>query len=311
MLKTAFFAGALASLAAAALPAHAQTGTAPRTWLSGTGADSGSCSFTSPCRSLHYAITQVKPGGQILLLDQVGYGAVTITASVSIIAEGRIALINAPAGDGITINAGANDSVVLRGLTVDGLGGGSNGIVFNSGGSLIIDKCNVLNFVGSGSSGNGILLQPAPTASPTITISETNASNNAYKGIWLMGTSSANVDIERVVTSRNEYGTDLEGSSSSFFSISNSIASHNRVRGFFVQGSTSALAIKLDSLTAIHNGTGILAAAPLYLGRSVVSGNSAYGVLVGSAGTVYSYRNNEIDGNFTDISGTVTTRNLQ
>jgi hypothetical protein len=68
------------------------------------------------------------------VLEPAGYGPVTITKSISIVNDGvGTAAIGVESGNAITINAGANDSVHLRGLTIDGLGRAANGIQFNSG----------------------------------------------------------------------------------------------------------------------------------------------------------------------------------
>ena len=53
-------------------------------------------------------------------------------------------------GNGVTINAGASDSVHLRGLTIEGTGVGVNGIQFKTGGNLAIENCVVRNFTLAG-----------------------------------------------------------------------------------------------------------------------------------------------------------------
>jgi hypothetical protein len=64
-------------------------------------------------------------GGEIDVLDPAGYGAVTIAKAISIVNDGvGVAAIGAATGNGVTIKAGAGDSVHLRGLTIDGLGSG-------------------------------------------------------------------------------------------------------------------------------------------------------------------------------------------
>src|SRR6202166_273741 len=124
-------------------------GTASRTFVSGTGSDTGSCPLATPCRTFAYALTQTAPSGEIIVLSSAGYGPVIITQSVSIINTSNFAGITVASGNGITINAGTNDSVVLRGLTIDGGGTGSNGIIFNTGGKLTIDQCDVIHFAWS------------------------------------------------------------------------------------------------------------------------------------------------------------------
>ncbi len=84
------------------------------------------------------------------MLDSAGYGAVTIAQSVSIIAPpGVYAGITASSGDGVTVN-GAGIVVVLQGLTINGLGTGSNGINFSAGDELHVINGSISNFASSG-----------------------------------------------------------------------------------------------------------------------------------------------------------------
>src|SRR5471030_3158614 len=115
---------------------------ATRAWVSGHGADSVGCGApTTPCRSLQYAHDNaVAAGGEIDVLDPAGYGAVTITKALSIVNDGvGTAGVQATSGDAILINAGANDSIYLKGLNLDGVHlSGSSGISFANGGSLTV-----------------------------------------------------------------------------------------------------------------------------------------------------------------------------
>src|SRR5215468_9003188 len=61
--------------------AHAQ---ATRTWVSGVGDDVNPCSRTAPCKTFAGAISKTAPSGEISVLDPGGYGAVTITKSLTI-----------------------------------------------------------------------------------------------------------------------------------------------------------------------------------------------------------------------------------
>src|SRR5450631_2085445 len=110
-------AGALLACSLSAAPAWAL---ANRTWVSGHGADSGACTPTAPCRTFAFALTQTTAGGEIDVLDPAGYGTVIITQAISIVNDGvGVAGIQAGFGlNGVTINAGASDSVHLRGLTI-------------------------------------------------------------------------------------------------------------------------------------------------------------------------------------------------
>lgn len=119
-----------------------------------SGNNANSCDdVNTPCRTLAGALTQVVPGGAVIVLDAGGYGPVTITQSVTIeAASGVTAFIHPPSGgDAITINAGTG-SVVLRGLVLNGNAGFGigQGIVVNSVRSLYIDNCVINGFAGSG-----------------------------------------------------------------------------------------------------------------------------------------------------------------
>src|SRR5919205_4608480 len=66
---------------ACSTPAHAQ---ATRTWVSGVGDDANPCSRTAPCKTFAGAISKTAAGGEINCLDPAGFGAVTITKSITI-----------------------------------------------------------------------------------------------------------------------------------------------------------------------------------------------------------------------------------
>ena len=73
---------AIATLAAmTATPASAQ---ATRTWVSGVGDDVNPCSRTAPCKTFAGAISKTATSGEINCLDPGGFGAVTITKSITI-----------------------------------------------------------------------------------------------------------------------------------------------------------------------------------------------------------------------------------
>src|SRR5437870_2432939 len=97
--------------------AHAQ---ATRTWVSGVGDDVNPCSRTAPCKTFAGAISKTAAGGEIDALDPGGFGAVTITKAITIDGAGTNASILASTTNGIVINAGAADVVILRNLSING-----------------------------------------------------------------------------------------------------------------------------------------------------------------------------------------------
>src|SRR5471030_1508201 len=145
---------AVAVAAALLVCSSAHAAGANRVWVSGHGVDRAGCGApTDPCRSLQYAHdSAVAAGGEIDILDPAGYGAITITKAISIVNDGvGTAGVQATSGNAITITAGPNDAVYLRGLNIDGVNGaGAYGIVFNAGASLTVVNCVTRHFSQSG-----------------------------------------------------------------------------------------------------------------------------------------------------------------
>jgi hypothetical protein len=148
MMKTFFWRVlAIASVAAfCAAPAQAQ---ATRTWVSGVGDDANPCSRTAPCKTFAGAYPRTAAGGEINVLDPGGFGAVTISHSISIISEVEAGVL-VSGTNGIIVNIGPTDKVLLQGLDIEGLGTGVNGIQITGGGSTTIRKCSIRNFPGNG-----------------------------------------------------------------------------------------------------------------------------------------------------------------
>src|SRR5215216_7024046 len=143
-----------------------------RTYVSGVGNDNSGCTASSPCKTFQAALALTIAGGEIYVLDSANYGAATINKAVTITSEGAVAGVLATSGVAITINAGANDVVNLRGLDIDGGNSGTMGIQFNSGQSLNIQKSGIRNFTNS-----GITFGPNAGTS-ALFVSDTHVTNN-------------------------------------------------------------------------------------------------------------------------------------
>ena len=130
-----------------AVSAHAQ---ATRTWVSGVGDDANPCSRTAPCKTFAGAISKTATGGEINVLDPGGFGAVTITKSISIIADYVEAGVLVSGTNGIIVNAPAGSKILLQGLDIEGLGTGLTGVSFIGGSKLYIIRCAIRNFTNNG-----------------------------------------------------------------------------------------------------------------------------------------------------------------
>jgi hypothetical protein len=178
MGKAIGLAGALASLALSAGGAKADT-TAIATWVSNTGVDNGVCSLAAPCRTFQYAHDHTSPGGEIDVKDAGRYGLLKITKAISVVAAGVQAGMTVPAGaTGIEVNAGASDTVVIRGLTIDGHGVGANGIHSEQAAYLLV-KDSVLQ----GMTNAGLFAEAVGNNLHIVSIDNVVAQNN-FRGIF-------------------------------------------------------------------------------------------------------------------------------
>jgi hypothetical protein len=125
-------------------PAHAQ---ATRTWVSGVGDDANPCSRTAPCKTFAGAISKTASPGEINCLDPGGFGAVTITKSITIdcryTSNGGVLVAGTNA---IVVAATATDKVQLIGLDFEGVGTGVIAVKVNSALEVIVDDCIIRGF---------------------------------------------------------------------------------------------------------------------------------------------------------------------
>jgi hypothetical protein len=292
---------ALGSFLFVALLSSASTAQVQRTFVSGLGFDSNPCSRTAPCRTFAQAISQTNSSGEVYVLDSAGYAAFTITKPVSIVAPvGVTAGISVFSGDGITINAGALDKVILRGLTVNSQGGG-NGITFNTGGTLHIESCVVNGFLS-----DGLFFHGAGNLEVKDSIFRSN-----FNGIEVSPASGTAVaTIDQVRLEGNSAG--LAARQGSTVTVRNSVASGN-VAGFDCSSISSASAeMNIENSVASNNNDGIVASsastgvATVRVSNSTVTDNSIFGLLNGGSPAVLLSRgNNTVEGNSTDTMGTI------
>ena len=319
ILKRATIGAAVIFVAAMAwaAPASAQ---ATRTWVSGVGDDVNPCSRTAPCKTFAGAISKTAAGGEINCLDPGGFGAVTITKSMTISCPytegGALA-----GGNGIVINDGAtatpNTAVVyLRGLDIFGVNPPSNGVRFVAGAALhiedsVIRRFNAANSAGvsfapgaaaelfisntlvadngNAATGGGIIIKPGPAGNAKITLHNVRIVNNANVGFQIDMTGSTGGGIN--ATADELY-------------VSGNV---NGVHALQPAG-TSGLTLTLTNSVIVNNsGTGILgdgASATMRVGNTTIAGNTT-GVNKLNASNVRTYGDNRLDGN-TNSDGTFT-----
>lgn len=251
--------GALVLAVGFASPSWAQ---ATRTWVSGVGDDVNPCSRTAPCHTFAGAISKTAAGGEISVLDPGGFGAVTITKSITINGDGVLAGILSASSDGISVHAGPTDVVVLRSLSINGAGLGINGISYITGGQLVVDNVSVSGITQSGinvshtSVGqlivrNSTFTQGAAgvklnTGTVTASLSHVSIRGTAVGVDAVVGT----VDIDNSVIAQNtSYGLLAEGG---VIDIDSSVLSGNNVAAQAQTGST----VRISNSDIYNNATG-------------------------------------------------------
>jgi hypothetical protein len=247
---------------------------ATRTWVSGVGDDVNPCSRTAPCKTFAGAISKTAAGGEISVLDPAGFGAVTITKAITIdgSAGGLQAGILASLVNGVVVNAGVNDVVTLRSLSINGVGNGLDGIRYLAGKQVNVENVRIQRFSGDGievstgaNSGrlNVINTTISECAGLGIRMTSTTGSNTASianshffgngSGLDVLSNGVANV-INSVFSHNTNFGVVAEGTAQ--ISVTNSLISNNLTG---VSASVVGSTVRITNNMIMNNGTGIVA----------------------------------------------------
>jgi hypothetical protein len=270
---------------------------AARVFVSVFGSDAGDCSNRStPCRTFGAGITQVDAGGEVIVIDTGSYGGATISKSVKLnVPVGVVAFTASP----MTVAAGADDVVVLRGLTIKALTPGTgNGILLTSGAAVHVENCVidgwanginvntnaavdvfVIDTIVRNASEQGLFVSPAGLGfTPRVTVDNSRFEDSGT-GVLV---SQGNVTVMRSVAAGGSFGFAALGVNA-VLNVDSSIAANN-VDGFFVQNS-----------------------AVMRVARCIVTGNANTGFNnQPGLSTFESLGNNLVRGNTSNTFGTIT-----
>jgi hypothetical protein len=278
MLTAAACAAVLGSVAAIA-PAQAQ---ASRTWVSGVGDDVNPCSRTAPCKTFAGAISKTQVNGEINCLDPGGFGAVTITKSITIdciwipgsILNAGFNAVNIPFDN---FGADVRKQVRLRGLNMQGADSGTNGVRITGGATItggivtiedvLIDgnfagtargvtderqgagELHILNTTIRNNGGTGIVVQAALNTSGVFaTISNVRVINNGSGAFF--NSSATAVITNSVLSGNTNAGVDVENSAN--VTVVKSVLSKNGANGLFTSGGGT---VQVGDSTIAYNGT--------------------------------------------------------
>ena len=261
-----------------------------RTWVSGVGDDFNPCSRSAPCKTFAGAISKTAAGGEISVLDPGGFGAVTITKSVTINGEGTLAGILASLVNGIIVNAGANDVVIIRNVSINGAGNGINGIRYLAGKQLIVENCWINGFTT-----NGIDVSLGAN-SGKLSVRDTHISNCGGVGIRITATTGiATGSIDNVRIQGCGFGFDVQAGNAT---ISRSVLAHNTNQGLVAENLAT---LNAENCVSSNNGTGVAAfssGSTVRLSNCDILNNNV-GISIAAGGVVASFQNNRNAGNTT------------
>ena len=273
--------------------ASAANAQATRTWVSGVGDDVNPCSRTAPCKTFAGAISKTAAGGEISVLDPGGFGAITITKAITIDGNGVVASILSAGTNGIVVNAGSLDKVVIRNISINGAGTGVNGVRFLAGRELVLENVTI-----QGVTTRGVDVSLAATNG---TLSMKNVSiTNAATGVRVGTTTGTVVGLLEEVR-MNTLTTGLEVATGGNVVVRNSEISRNNTGVSVTAASGNAT---IESSIISFNGTGVTTSAAggnINLANNGFYGNSNAVAIPG--GVVSSVGNNRVVGTTTTPNG--------
>ncbi len=244
---------------------------ATRTWVSGVGDDVNPCSRTAPCKTLAGAISKTATGGEINILDPGGFGAVTITKSITIDGGGVIGSILSSGTNGIVINA-PNGLVTIRNFSINGTGLqlGLNGIRVIAASKVNVENCVLSNFSGKGIEVNATT--PVELVVSGVTI------HNVAEGISYTGPAGSTGSTGFTVIDRC-YFQGIQNTGINIVSggatVSNAVISNCSIAVGIKTGSTAHLSANVIT----HNATALQGPGTITSsGNNTMTGNTAQGV---------------------------------
>jgi Right handed beta helix region len=281
-----------------AAPVHAQ---ATRTWVSGVGDDANPCSRTAPCKTFAGAISKTALNGEINCIDPGGFGAVTITKSITIDCHEIFASILNSGTNGVNIPfdsfnaADARKTVRLRNINFNGADTGVNGIRITGGaviaaGVVVIEDCLLDgNFAGAAPRG----ISDERIGGGELYVSNTTVRNVGQAGIAIApasGTTRLDAAFDNVRIQNAAFGVVVGGNHRLL--VNRSVFSGHTQAGVFVTGTSE---VNVSNSVTSNNATGVTNGG----GNPVIrlSNNDIAFNTTALSGATQSFSNNRIQGN--------------
>jgi hypothetical protein len=294
-----------------AAPVHAQ---ASRTWVSGVGDDANPCSRTAPCKTFAGAIAKTAVNGEINCLDPGGFGAVTITKSITIDCHEVFASILNAGTNGINIpfdsfaQADVRKAVRLRNLNLNGVNTGLIGIRITggaiiTGGAVFIEDCLIDgNFSGSArgiseerTGGGELFISNTTVRNMGQTAIQVNPGGGAVAGLRI------NAVFDNIRVENANFGVAIGNNGRAM--INRSVFAGHSQAGIEAEGPLAAVQVDVSNSVSSNNGTGVQNGGGTVTIR--LSNNDIVFNGTAFAGATQSFNNNRVQGN--EILGTAPT----
>jgi hypothetical protein len=279
-------------------------GQATRTWVSGVGDDVNPCSRTAPCKTYAGAISKTARDGEISTLDPGGFGAVTITKSITINGGGGgqgYGSILASLVTGVIINitdaADVRKSVRLDWLNINGASNGIDGVRMLAGNTLHVENTLIDGFTGHGINLNF----SAANTGTVLSVHNTTIRNCVGTGIRTNAASGGRITSAINDVHITKCGIGIDQVNGTIGSVHNSQVS-SCATGIQTAEPTAGSVVNIDSTTISNNsGTGVnvVGASRARIARCNIFQN---GTSLAPAGSVDSGGNNNIVGNTTNTA---------
>ena len=318
----------------------------PQTFVSVSGNNANTCDRTAPCRTFAGALTKTDVNGEIIVLDAGEYGTVSITKSVRIIAEGVYAGIGPAVVPGVSVNgagvvvvlkgltitgkgnnygvllSSAGPTVSVENCTITSFSRGiyasqgklhvkdtvvrnnSIGISVNPGGGGEISATIEHSQFDNNNNAVSVLESPQLQASAKAVVRDSVASGSVSYGFTVSG-DGAQLTVEGSTVAGGNFG--LYAAAGGKLEVKHSTSANN-VIGVYVTDAGTRASVEGSGLYGNSN-SGLMVTKG---GTAAVSDSAASGNAIGlrneisTPGTLKSFGNNRVEGNTTNVTGTIT-----
>lgn len=248
-------------------------------YVSVNGSDSKLCTRDEPCRTFQVAVERVKTGGEVVALDSGEFGPVTIPKSVTLSAAGVHATVTqeTAGADAITLKTTQSMTVIIRGLTILGVGKAGQGITLNNPHSssesekpfslsaLYVEDCVIAGFTVQ-----GIVFAPGTLAQLFVKDSFIRECKYGLTIVAGMPQLQAQVSIDHTRLEHNSDAGVLTSAGFSYTTIGNSVLSGN---GMAVSTGGAPSEVNVDHCLIANNSYGIFNWGTTRVANSTITNN--------------------------------------